>query len=38
MKGNGGTWAEASPEEIATGIYYTSYTEYQKAAHQGDQL
>jgi hypothetical protein len=31
MNGNGGSWAEATPEEIAAGIYYTSYAEYQRA-------
>ena len=34
MSGNGGIWAEATPEEVSSGIYYGSFAEYQ-AAHQG---
>jgi hypothetical protein len=32
--GNGGTWSEASPVEIASGIYYSSFQEFQKAQQQ----
>jgi hypothetical protein len=34
MNGNiGGTWSEATPTEISSGIYYSSFAEFQKA-HQ----
>jgi hypothetical protein len=37
MNGNiGGTWSEATPMELSTGIYYANFQEFQKA-HQQQQ-
>jgi hypothetical protein len=29
--GDGGTWGEASPQEIADGVFYGSFAEFQQA-------
>jgi hypothetical protein len=33
--GNGGTWAKATPEQIAEGVYYASFQDYQAATKEG---